>query len=385
MKNGANEQRFQKYVYVKRRIRKAQSKAKTVGIAYLLATLVVIAVFFLREKLGIVASTVKMPSVIEYAVYAVAAVCILLSLRKLRWLLADKASRLYGFNRNVYAMDDMGKYFAFALATVLTALFACAFRYSDFRLQQTGLIVIAVLLVLHFVLGIAGGTVSVFDTTDGIIEQRREAGMLSVILRNVVQLEVANRLIYTLISDRTAYASVRAFLKSLSTITENNTLFSDVNALLCSIGYILLGAAVVCMLFYAVGTKEYDMEGAKTPGRKRFLLWTIFALLASVCVFLGEGQNSVTAITCLVITVVALLFELITINRPHQKASGKKKGAANQDVDVNAYIRESIGNMPVPVFAYYLANIANGNEAASRTAATPKSVADEFMEDEWDD
>lgn len=384
MKNSANGQRFQKYVYVKRRIRKAQSKAKTVGIAYLLATLVVLAVFFLREQLGIVASTVKVPIVIEYAVYVVAALCILLSLRRLRWLLANKASRLYGFNRNVYAMDDMGKYFSFTLATVLTALFACAFRYQDFRLQQTGLIVIAVLLVLHFVLGIAGGTVSVFDTTDGIIEQRREAGMISVILRNVVQLEVANRLIYTLVSDRTVYASVRSFLKSLSTIMENNTLFSDMNALLCSVGYILLGAAVVCMLFYAVGTKEYDMEGAKTPGRKRFLLWTFFALLGSVCVFLGTGQNSTTAITCLVITVVALLFELITINRPHKKTSGKKKGAANQDMDVNAYIRENIGNMPSPVFAYYLANVVSGN-AAPNTAATPKSDIDEFTEDEWDD
>ena len=132
-----------RHVYMKQRIYSSQRKAKWIGIMYLLATFVVtilaclphmaisdptyppsvsvgaeINVFDMIENFsGDILPFVVI--VIISTMYDILFLNIIRVCIKLGWLFKKNASRLYGFNRNMYAMDDMSRIYSCTLSTTI--------------------------------------------------------------------------------------------------------------------------------------------------------------------------------------------------------------------------------------------------------------------------
>lgn len=361
MTYNTDDKRFKRYVYVKRRIAKAQGAAKTVGTLYLLATIILAALFYLGvSKISPSSSTVYKVSVAVNAVALIAMViCLIVAFTKLRWLFARKASRLYGFNRNMYAMDDLGKIFSFVFATGLAACFFTVLTNTDFKITSFGYIYLALGLIAHFVLGLIAGSVSVFDTIEGITEQKREVGYFAPLMRNLVQIIATAAMLVLLADGNAVLSSIAVLMEALQLILDGQmkTVLADVDVLIFCVGQIVLGMAVFFMIFSATSTKEFDMEGPETPGRKRFLLWSIFALVGAVALLAAllmadvtTGEVFTTIIAYTVIALVAVVVEICTIRCPHVNYEKL------DDMDAKAFIRANANNNQPNVYMHYEVN-----------------------------
>ena len=148
-----------KALLLKKRVRTVQGKAKTVGMLYLLGivlmavacavlTLVtntvvsgskftqmpimnaisLIVALFKGGIVNVIKDAELMRAIISLLLYIIMMLAlvinILRALGKLGWLFKTKASYTYGFNRNMYAMDGLGKIFSGSFsALILTNLF----------------------------------------------------------------------------------------------------------------------------------------------------------------------------------------------------------------------------------------------------------------------
>ncbi len=376
-----------KYGYIRNRISKAQGKAKTVGTAYLLATIALVALScfpllkvtaketsFLLGFIAVVKELIAKTGGTEFytglAVCALLAlillVCLIKMLVKLDWLFKKKASKLYGFNRNMYAMDDMGKYFSVSFASVVLLLLgytAVASNFMDAAVTLAPCVyaLIAVGAAIHLIFGVAGGNVSVFSSLEGgIKEEKREVGNFGAIIRNIFQLAVCAALAYLLVFDN-ALAGVSAIVDEIeasftATVSEQFASGAYVNGVMqllktavlplcCALGTL----AFIGMTYHALGTKEFDMDGAETAGRKSFLIWSIVMLSAFVgaivCQKLWLKTTAQLPDKFLVLAGVALaafILELCLIRCPKNKEEEWE-----EEIDEADYFNDNYGEAGV--------------------------------------
>ena len=372
-----DDKRFKRYIYVKRRIAKAQGAAKTIGMFYLFAAIAVIALFCIGVcKIDFASLTVyefydilinpisnsSASAVVACAVVYAAAllamvICLIVALTKLRWLFVRKASRLYGFNRNMYAMDDLGKCFSYIFATGLAAGYFIALTATGFEVAMFGYIYVAVGLVAHFALGLMAGSVSLFDTTEGITEQKREVGYFAPFMRNVIQLIVTGAMLVLFVQNNAVYVSLDILMIAF-TEGQVGVLFSHLNDCLIVIGQIVLSIALLLMIFSATSTKEFDLEGAETPGRKLFLLWVALAFAGAAASAVGfyltqlADEKMLNVFIYTAIALVAVIVELCTIGCPHVDYEKL------DDMDAKEFIRANANNNQPNVYMHYEVNNA---------------------------
>lgn len=362
----ADDKRFKRYIYVKRRIAKAQGAAKAIGVFYLIAMLAVAALFclgvckvegatltafeffvsFYRKATTPAMEKGLMCASVYAAALVVMIICFIVGLTKCKWLFARKASRLYGFNRNMYAMDDLGKCFSFAFASGLAACYFFALTGVNFQVELFGYVYLAVGVVFHFLLGLLGGSVSLFDTTEGITEQKREVGYFAPFMRNLLQIAATGGILFLFVQHN-------AVEESLAAITETSF------GLMVAVGQIVLAIALLIMIFHSFGTKEFDIEGAETPGRKLFIVWITLALIGAattyaVATFLAkDAVSTAVASNALIIAMIAfvsLLIELCTVGCPHVQYEKL------DDMDAKEFIRANANNNQPNVYMHYEVN-----------------------------
>lgn len=384
-----------KYVYMKKRITKAQSKAKNVGFLYLLGILAVTALACLPlmvisdelivHQLGVMSfwkvfvelangAEPVILALIVAAIYAlmlvVLVVNVIRALGKLGWLYKRKASRVYGFNRNVYAMDDLGKLFSSSFATVVGAHLLIAALVAGVEVQMLGYALLGVGLFIHFVCGLAGGNVSLFDIDNGVVEQKREYGRVSVVVRNVLQIAATAALFYFILTTH----MLRVHIFELFVNNEISALLADPMQLIVPAAEIVGVLVVLGMLRYALGTTEFDIEGKETAGRKSFLLLSFLALvcfggsLAYTVVLAGAEMPQATMIMA-AIAAAAFLAEIILCAFPKVKRTKEEKEAAkaeksnpykpaSEEVDVKTLLMENYNKPGVYDMPYGYNNAA---------------------------
>lgn len=294
-----------KYVYMKQRIAKTQRSARAIGLLYLFATLLLTALTCLSLVLSrnVENEMVKL-SVMEFwkafkeikkfrfvaiplitsALYGITLfvlLCnVLRSLSKLNWLFKRKASRVYGFNRNAYAMDDLGNAFSSSFICILVNHFLIALLDSACEIQTMFWICVGAGLVVHLFCGVCSGNISLFDIHSGIIEDERQVGSFSPLIRNLFQIAgTALAAVWFL-----KYARFGGYVWAF--IVDFSGTFSALKANIKEILYFATEAVIVLLLIgmaiYALGRKEYDMDGREAPGRKAFLLLSFLATAATV-------------------------------------------------------------------------------------------------------
>lgn len=351
----------QRYAYMKQRIAKMQRKAKAFGLLYLLATIALTAlaclplIVFTDETIGVKLGVMEFwtvftqlgegiqgkelllaVAVIYGLMLLILVINLLRSVFKLGWLFKRKASRLYGFNRNMYAMDEMGRRFSSSFAAIVVAHLLIMLLFAGGVVQPMAYAVLGVGVFFHFACGIPAGNVSLFNTDNGVSEQRRELGNFSPFVRNLFQLVIVAAVAYLFVG----VAQIRSTIDLL--LAENGVadLMADPMALIIPALHLVILLILVGMIYYATGTIEFDPEGAEAAGRKRFLALSVLLLLCAGGAFVyaqfvaqtGAEQN---VILLAVVALVAVIVELVLIGCPKMETENL------DEVDVGTYLTET--------------------------------------------
>ena len=369
------------YVYMKQRISKAHGQAKCIGLVYLLATvafavLACLPLLELPAEVGLKLSVkefwkpfkqikqfkTQVPTFLVAGFYGAMllglVVNVFRSLSKLGWLFKRRASRVYGFNRNMYAMDDMGRIFSGSLScfTSFSFLIFLVGR-SSVKPDMLFYVLLGAGVFVHLVFGVWSGNVSLFEMNDGIIEQKREVGNFAPILRNLLQLAaVAAAIFFFLkVSVLGAMAADPVWAKGMAGVKEAIASFKAQPKETVVMGaHLLIAVLLLCMIAYATGTKEFDPDGAEAPGRKcNLFLSFLVAGLAAFLYFYFKEMATIASLDHKYMLFLAIaagvmfVLELCLICLP------RVPWTDSDDVDEEKYLKQTYAKsgvyLPVPV------------------------------------
>ena len=306
-----------RYTTIRQRISKVRRRAQKVGLLYLFETLLLTALAVLsfmqvtlpegERSLGILGLISDLPLIKSGAVterwwtafvlYGVSLLILLIAsirmLVKLNWLFKRTASRVYGVNRNAYAMEDMGKIFSRSFAATIE-LHILVYLLFDAKLSLFAWVALGSGLLVHFLGGAIGGNVSLFSVQNGTLtEEKRTVGNVAPFVRNVIQLALAAGALYVLVKTGIIYRAILIFFS----VGDANIDKAAVGALgqeLAVLGWasilplLCLFVLVLVMewIYYAISLREFDIDGAKASGRKRFLIYSILLIVVVAAIFL---------------------------------------------------------------------------------------------------
>ena len=384
----------QRGAYLKRSIAGTRSRAKFVGLLYLLGiialagaaclplfdlakqTLAPIGVFeFWKQfmpanfaNLTTVENIVKFVCAALYGLMLLGVVInVLRGLGRLNWLFKKKASKTYGFNRNVYAMEDLGNIFSGSFAVILSTYFLMAVVSGQLYPNMLMLIVVGGGAFLHLFLGFIGGKVSYFDINDGEIEEdKRTISRFPALFRNVLQLAAVGAILYFF----TLVSTVHTVIGPLMEVGGiQNYVLGQPMAYASIVCQVLTIIFVLPLIKHATATTEYNIDGAAGPGMKTFRVFSFFTFLAAAgtvaCRYLlGEivfsvnnGATSFVVAPLLdkgsaiiaIAAFVMFVIELIMRNAPgHKKEKEAKKEKKAKKVNEDDFVADysSIADKP---------------------------------------
>ena len=271
---------------------------------------------------------------------------VLRSIGKLGWLFKRRASYSNGFNRNMYAMDDMAKRFANSLYTLVVMhlfiyLFSSGLAVEGQALQITmnAYIALGVGLGLHFVCGLIGGTVTLFSTGEKVEEEVRENGLFVFLIRNLIQMAAVGAIAYFLLQETVFVAKIQEILRLV--LEEQKPLFEIDWLSAIPAGIELLAWIFVAVLAgHAIADTEFNRDGVVGSGMRNFAVFsflTTLVLAAGIALpMLGIGVAEATAqinqnlLIAAAVAFVAFLLDCIV--RPRIRDD-----FGFDDVDIDAY------------------------------------------------
>ena len=300
-----------KQVNMKKRVRATQRKAKFVGFLYLLGAIALLAaaclplievkangetaawqvsvltfwkpflaIDFKAINLGII-QTIAIP-VIYGLLLIVLFVNVIRCFGRLKWLCKKKASRTFGFNRNAFAMEDMGRIFSDSFCAVALGTFSiCLFGAAYLKLAH---FLAAGIIVLHFFCGIIGGKVSIFTAQESVQEEKRKYGSFGPFLRNLIQIGVT-------VGFALFFAKRATFIASLVSLTKEGgiqALVGDMPKLIITALELVAFLCWIVLLKHSTGISEFDRDGKKAAGRKNFAVFAFFAFVLTAGVVVVE-------------------------------------------------------------------------------------------------
>ncbi len=228
-----------------------------------------------------------------YAIILIAALInVLRAISKLGWLFKRRASKTYGFNRNAYAMEDLGRMFSGLFAMVLIHFFLIGVMYGKLDFNYLTFIVLGGGILIRLFAGFVGGKVGYYDIEEGeIIAERRVVKRFAPLFRNFFQFAAIFGMMYFVLKANTLHTVVAPLLQK-----------GGVKDYLLEkpLAYVSMGTqllTVLCMIpliNHAVGMSEFNIDGAEGKGMKTFTVFSLFVLLTAgatvVCrAFLGEA------------------------------------------------------------------------------------------------
>lgn len=364
---------------MKRRIRRTRSKAQWVGFFYLIGTLVLallaglptlnvpgIAVMgdntALWEELDLGANV----NTISRVLYAFLLLSLLISVFKifgqLGWLYKKKASKTYGLNRNVYAMQNMGKIFSRVffriiainfLIVLLNGSYASALTdFAAFDSVLAGnmfitnlpnmLLIVGAGVVFHLVCGWLGGKVSLFNVEEGlgVVEQKRPVGRFASLFRNILQIVVALAIPYLVLKLNVVNTFVDGMLNGGAEID------------LLAVFQLVIVLCWLVLIKHATNTTEFNRDGADGRGMKNFTLFIFFTFAASAAMYFmnsatyGSFDFENEAGLC-ALALVGVSFVMFILQVLMRKAPGLPVEKEEEEVEEEVELDEE-GN-PIPV------------------------------------
>lgn len=365
-----------KATLLKKRVRKIQNRAKFVGLLYLLGTIGLLAIVACMPLLAgtvIATDAAVMPVLTFYqpivdlfaggaeafnsltatqvtelivvvlfaAMLLTMVLNVLRSIGKLGWLFKRRASYSNGFNRNMYAMDDMAKRFSNSLYTlVVIHLFIYLFSGDAVQITTNAYIALGAGFGLHFICGLIGGTVTLFSTGDRVEEEVRENGLFVFFVRNLLQIAAVAAIAYFLLQESVLVAKIQELLKL---VLEEKKPIAEIDWM----SVIPAGIELIAWIFisvlagHAIADTEFNRDGVVGSGMRNFVVFsflTALVLAAGIALpMLGIGVATATELNqnLLIAAAVALVaFLLDCIIRPRTRDDSDY-----DDVDMDAYFQ----------------------------------------------
>lgn len=366
---------------LKKRIRSIHRRAKFVGILYLLATIALAALaclplikiensdylWLINLDAGAFAGFVEpftaltsgaemdakllldvVSAVLYVLVLLIAVINVMRCFTKLNFLFKKKASRSLGFNRNMFAMDQMGKaYSASFIWMVVLYFFIIMIRTYVFTTTFT-LIALAVGVAFHFICGLIGSSVTLFvevendeqrfrftygenggtgwsSNTLRVEEQKREQPVRTFFLRNVIQVVLSCVMMYFFLSFSTVGYAVTDIVGG-----NMDALMNDMMGYLIPVAVQLLTAIMTCVVFsYALSTNEYDRDcmGDKVRVKRRWnraniCLVMILAVVSLVLPLIAGGEIVTNQILFIILALSMFVLDVVIFPRDKKKWIG---------------------------------------------------------------
>lgn len=366
---------------MKRRIRKTRGKAQRVGFLYLIGTILLAALAVLPTlnipgiavmgdntalwaELNLGANVDTICRVLYALMLLIVVINVFKAFSKLGWLYKKKASKTYGMNRNVFAMQSLGKLFSSSLAVIIINNFLIALLSGSYAGALTNfdafkailadnmfvagipnmLIIIAVGVVFHLLCGWFGAKASLFTVEEGlgVVEQKRQVGRFASLFRNILQIVVALAIPYLVLKINVVNDFVASTLGAEGAVAPDSILA------------ILQLVIVLCWLVlikHATATTEYNAEGADGRGMKNFTVFIFFTLAASAAMYFMNGAiygsfDFANEAGLCAIALVGVSFVMFIIQVLMRKAPGLPE-EKDEDVPEDVELDEE-GN-PIPV------------------------------------
>ncbi len=341
-------------VNMRKRVRKAQNKAKWMGFFYFLGTLALLALAclgmfsyenkgateylwiltfwkpFLDITNGFTLEVIK--PMIKPLIYTIMLLVLLINFfrcfGKFGWLYKKKASRTYGFNRNAFAMEDLGRIFSGSFFAVI--LFSCVLYLTGYQFTLMAYIAVGVGFFFHFWCGLVGGNVSLFTARGGVEEEKRRFGRFAPFIRNLFQFAAVAGIAWFFLEMNT----LNGFIGDLFKTGDFAGIANDLNALIVAAIELVMVICWLVLVKHATASTEFDRDGSQAAGMHNFRVFTFFIfLLASGLVaveyFLmnvGISKNLET-IYIAVIALVSFILECCLRRFPKVKGKIKRQEA----------------------------------------------------------
>ncbi len=291
---------------LRKRVRRAHSKAKAAGTFYLLGALALAVLAFLPALniagkdlwmltfyspiISLFSGTFDLMGVIVAVLYLWMVLACLVNFfkccSKFRWLTKRSWRYVNGYNRNIRAMEDIGKRFSGSFAAIVNVSFLISIlqsNTSDVRVTMYAYITLAVGCIIHFIAGLIAGKVSCFDVhgNGGNVEEiKREIGISVYFFRNLVQIAAVAAILYFFVPVCTIGAMMADLLGGANPLGGN---------LITTIVPVALQALITICMFvlikHATGTTEFNRSGMEGKGMKNYRVFSFFVFLLAVGVF----------------------------------------------------------------------------------------------------
>ena len=362
-----------KATLLKKRVRIIQNRAKFVGMLYLIGLLALMALVVCMpllkgtaiapsgKKLVVLSfyqpfidifkggikglkslSIEKIDNAFVALVFAILLLTMLIdflrSLGKLGWLFKRRASYINGFNRNMYAMDDMGKRFTWSFVSIIASHVIIYIVTGTAKLTNFAYVTLGVGLGIHFIAGLIGGTVTIFTTEEQIEEQTRDYGVFVYFVRNALQLAVVGAVLFFLIKESVLFAKCRELLDML-VVKKAGVKVIKIKEYLPAIVELFAWIWVLVLMTHTLGATEYNRDCSRGAGMANF---AVFSLLLTLTVgalvafpYLKIGTTVATLNKNLLIVAIVAFggFLLDCIIRP------RSRELSQEEMDVEEYFR----------------------------------------------
>ncbi len=336
---------------LKHRVGAVHSRAKFVGMIYLFATLALLAaavilplmsgtVLYASNTMPVVVFANEFKAVLDLGIgnifqtpmaiivllqlilYAIMLLVMLINvlrcLAKLNWLFKKKASYVNGFNRNMYAMDALGKRFSSSFSALVTynVLFMVLTARGDGlalpKITMLGYITLGVALLIRFGIGALEGSVPLFTTGGKIVEKKRDHRVITYFIRNLVQVAALAGMLYFLASASNFVVILENMLTEI--ILGGNKLYLiHVDTFPMYVELIAIIFLMV-MIKHATASTEYNRACNHTSGRHNFAIFSCMtAVLCGVLILfpyigigLADGDTAELNMSMLWMSIIAL-------------------------------------------------------------------------------
>ncbi len=340
---------------LRKRIARNRRRAKLVGFVYLLGIIALAAAACLPllvhdlAPVGVMAfwkellpanmntGTVEgMTKVVVSGLYALMLLGIVINvfraLGRLGWLHKKTANKTFGFNRNVYGMEDMGRIYSGSFAVLLVGYFLIAMLCGNVEVNPLMLIVLGAGAGIHLLAGFWGAKTGYFDVEEeGVVEHKRVRGRVAPFIRNVFQLAAVFGIMYF-------FQEVNLVQPLFTPLLEKNGVNNLLGKeLLAMVAIVLQLVSVLCLFVlakHATAITEFNFEGPRGDGMKNFRVFSFFiCAMTAASAFLGEAAIKTNLLIIAGIAFAAFLIELIMRKRP-KLPSDKKEKKAKDDGEI---------------------------------------------------
>ncbi len=336
---------------MKKRIKKAHSMAKFAGALYLLGSIALFAFFFLPVlkitvgaevwKVSIATffdpiadfkaelsynTVVLLPVAILYALMlVVGAINLITGFAQLSGLSKKNPTKMKGYNRNLYAMEKLGRCFS---GTFITFIFSNLLIYSVSVAEYSFYVYIALGAgaIIHFLGGLVGGKIAYYDIEETVVEYKRTSKISVFFLRNLLQILATAAIVWFFVRN----ATLNGTMQILSFKGGWDRIVGDTTFLIDSCLQVALLVWLFVLINHVFHATEYNREGMKGNGMKN---WRIFGFLtmgtAVAWLFVNQSLAGKWNLEILYIAIVAFAMFVLDL-----VIKSKKTGYVSSTVEL---------------------------------------------------